>query len=534
MLFFPRTRSQASRNRKTTLGVEQFGERIVPAGLVDVTFMNGTLKIMGDAADNTLTVTQTADNRLTLTTDIGTGLRVNGTNVSGFMGHTLTTPVTGGVTVNMGAGIDSLTFNGATEDIDLPSFLNINGGDGNNLLTFQQGVTVGGDVTITNGLGLDTIHLNDELNFLGKTTINNGKGGSLIDSNATTDLRVGGVFSVTNGAGFDKLDWKTAQNVKLGGYVQSTGADTDGSEFDLSPVKSLTINGAVKVTNGAGSDLLDLGDPTLVTKITGALTVANGAGFNHTDVIGADSLFVGGPINFTGGANDDLVHLGLNSNLVSFGAITITGGAGSNSSIVAGTELNVVGNVSVIGGAGSDSLQFVTTNDSLITGAVSLTLGAGANSLTADSGNGTALSIGKTLNFLSTSAAPNSNTVELRAVRIQGAATITTGGGNDLILIDDVTFAGKFTLNTSGGTDTVNIEQLAGWTGHTNFLGAVVIQTGVGDDTVKVSDVLAKPEQKAIFASSVKFDGGLGTDTLQLSDFGANLFYGSPAVKISF
>ena len=84
----------------------------MPAGLIDVTFLNGTLKITGDASSNTLTLSQTSDCRLTLTTDIGTGLKVIDVAVSGFIGHTLATPVTGGVSINLGGGFDSLTFSG--------------------------------------------------------------------------------------------------------------------------------------------------------------------------------------------------------------------------------------------------------------------------------------------------------------------------------------------------------------------------------------------------------------------------------------
>jgi len=51
---------------------------------------------------------------------------------------------------------------------------------------------------------------------------------------------------------------------------------------------------------------------------------------------------------------------------------------------------------------------------------------------------------------------------------------------------------------------------------------------------VKVSGVLAEAERKAVFHGAAKFDGGLGTDTLELSAFGANIFYGAPVVKLGF
>ena len=149
-------------------------------------------------------------------------------------------------------------------------------------------------------------------------------------------------MNVICGAGLDKLDLTDAQQVKLGGFVMKTEIDTDGSSIDLSPVQSLTITGAVAVTNGAGNDDVDIGDPTLVTQIAGAVVIANGAGSNHTDLVGTDSLSVGGPITVIGGMSSDLIHLGMSSNLVSFGAITANGGGETNNIMVLGTASSIL------------------------------------------------------------------------------------------------------------------------------------------------------------------------------------------------
>lgn len=533
MLSFLKTNAPANRTRRPGLAVQQFGERIVPAGLVDVTFLNGTLKIVGDDAINTLTVTQTANGPLTLTTDIGTGLKVNGQAVVGFMGHTLATPVTGNVTINMGGGSDFLYFSGAAADLDLPGALTVIGGEGNNTVTFQQGVTVNGDTTINGGTGLDTVHLYDETNFLGKLTVNNGKGGSLLDGSATTDFQVGGVFAVNSGAGKDEINFATAHFVTLGGLVLKTGADADGSKTNFDPVEALTVNGNVAVTGGAGDDDFDLGDGTKVTKVTGKVTVGMGAGANHFDLVGTEVLAVGGPIRVTGGAGIDYAHLGIGSGLVSLGAVTVNAGAGFNGAIIGGEQLTVTGNVTYVGGAGTDDFDIGTQADGYVAGAVTAALGAGSNSFDAYADATHTLTFGKTLTVKNTSAA-NGNVVTLHGLKVVGATSVTTGAGNDFVTIDDVTFNGAFTLNTGAGNDKVNVEQSGGYAGHTVFNKAATFTTGADNDEVKVAGLLAEAERKAVFNGAAMFDGGPGADTLGLSDFGANIFYGAPAVKVGF
>src|SRR3954452_15232684 len=96
--------------------VEALEDRLTPAGNIDVTFLAGSLKIVGDANDQTLYITQQADGRLTLNTDIATGMKLNGQVVSGFQGVTLPTQVGAGVTINMGGGNDFLTLTGNLAD----------------------------------------------------------------------------------------------------------------------------------------------------------------------------------------------------------------------------------------------------------------------------------------------------------------------------------------------------------------------------------------------------------------------------------
>lgn len=528
--------AETARAGALSRSIEALEDRIAPAGLIDVSFSKGVLVIHGDADNNNLTLTETADGRLTITADVGSTLRVNGVDFNGISGQTLTGPVTGGVTIDLGDGADTLRFNGSVADLELPSFLKINHGAGDNQIFFEQGVNVGGAVTINGGKDMDSIHFYDEVNFSNKLTINNGAGGSLIDSNATADLRVGGIMSVTSGAGMDKINLTLAQKVTLGGFVLKTTGDTDDTETRLSPVESLTIHGAVKVTSGAGTDDLDLGDATKETRITGAVTINLGAGNNHTDITGTETLFVGGPIKITGGAGGDLAHVGINSGQVFLASnVTLNLGEGFNGAAVQGQKLEVGGNITISGGASSDAVVVGTSEDGTIAGAVKVILGKGNNSfaLLADNNNNV-LNLAKTLVVSAQGTKPEFSAINLNDVKIQGATTITTGEGNDVIEIDDATFNGPFKLTTGKGNDMIKLEQRSTETAHTVFNRAVTIHAGDGDDALSLSDVLASDEQKVIFAASATFDGGTGVNTLFLSDFGANIFYGPALVKKGF
>lgn len=511
---------------------EVLEDRIAPAGLITANFEGGVLKITGDADTQSLTVTQAADGRLTLTTDIGTGLEVNGTAVQGFMGYTLPSLVTGAVSIDLGDGSDSLLLSGQVSDLDLPGALNIKSGSGNHTTTFQAGVTVGGNVKIDGGTGMDTIHLNDSVKMLGGLTINNGAGGSLLDAGKDADINVSGLLTVKSGAGFDKIDTTMANTVALGGFTLKTGNDKDGSNTKLNPSGQLSIGGAVSVVNGAGDDDLDFGDATLVTKIKGLVNINNGEGSNHTDISGMTSLDVGGAISVKGGAGSDLVHVGLNSGSVSLAKITVNNGGGGNGTAINGETLTVNGNITVSGGDGTDQIQIAAIKDSVITGAVKATVGEGTNSLSVTAQSGSVLSIAKTLTYLSKGLENFTTVVAIKDVKVVGATSLSTGAAKDLVVIDDATFGGKFSLQTGVGNDTVHIEQTAGSPGVTKFLGPVSIVTGADDDTVLASQPL-DPARKTIFAASAKFDGGTGTNVLGLDLFGTS-FLGSQPVKLNF
>lgn len=102
---------------RTRLGCEALEHRDTPAGNVAATFQNGVWYLLGDAADNQISVTKDASGYVTVT-----GL--NGTTVNGqssvFLGRLNTSsgsgwaPPRNGLYVDLGAGTDYLETHNVT------------------------------------------------------------------------------------------------------------------------------------------------------------------------------------------------------------------------------------------------------------------------------------------------------------------------------------------------------------------------------------------------------------------------------------
>src|SRR5262245_8046840 len=87
-------------------GVEALEGREVPASLLDVTFQNGKLSIVGSSGHDTLYFQQQANGTVTLNTLDKGQIKLNGKMYDGMIGVSLNGPVTGGVTIDMGGGPD--------------------------------------------------------------------------------------------------------------------------------------------------------------------------------------------------------------------------------------------------------------------------------------------------------------------------------------------------------------------------------------------------------------------------------------------
>jgi hypothetical protein len=499
--------------RTHRLSLEALEDRRTPAGLVTATFMGATLVLTGDAANNVFEITQGTNDRLTLTGFGGTQVRLNAGPPLAAL--TLPNPTTANVAVFLGAGADALTVTG----VDFPGPLGVNGGDGTNILTIQGGVTVHGGLAFTNGVGFDSLLLLGAVTVAGGLTVTNGAGGSAVSDDATTDLQVTGALTVTNGAGADTVSLSNAARVSVGRILVTHGTTADASLTDLTPAGPLTVATGVRVTGGAGSDVVTIGGTTV--SVGGSIALLYGAGGSTTRITGDSGLFVGGTVAVTALGGSDAVTVGGGAPTVVGGSVTVSVGDGGGSTNVNGARLTVGGSVTVTAGAGTDTVSLVASaTGGAIGGDVILGLGAGddqrvfVDALPA----GTALTVGGALRVTTAdvTAGSGADGITVFGVRVGRDTVLTTGAGTDLVAIDDSSFAGPFTLATGGSDDAVRIER-QGTAGTTRFRGAVRVGTGDGNDTVEVGNSNPGVDQ-AVFAMANMWDGGAGgADSLTIT-----------------
>src|SRR5262245_569296 len=378
--------------------------RDTPAGTVAATFAGGRLTLIGDAAANTVVITQGPDDRLTISGNgSDTQFELNGGPAQGTV--TLPAPVTGGVTVRLGDGADQLIVDG----VELPGALTIDGrngsGDGvaGNAVGLRN-VRVGGSLAITNLAGADATTLMGAVHVTGGLTIRNGPGGSTVLGDETTDLRVGGLFLVANGSGADKVDLWQAASVTAGGLAFNSGMDADGSYYRVHPSGDLTVAGGVRVTNGAGADRIHIGSGQNVA-IRGAVVIHNGDGGSFNNMIALKDLSVGS-VFITNGAGNDSNDIHTDDTAQIRGSIRFVNGAGEGHNYVGdGNRFTIGGNVAFINGSGQD-LNTLFSGEMRVNGAVTICNNDG------DSDTSVA--------------------VETRLV-VGGPTRITSGNGKDLV-----------------------------------------------------------------------------------------------------
>ncbi len=278
--------------------------------------------------------------------------------------------------------------------------------------------------------------------------------GTLTVSAAATITAGDNALTVSNTAGTVTLTGA--------GAITKTGAGTLALNLSTGNAGAISVSDSPSITitnTTAGSATArTVGDVTLGT---GALSITGGAGTNHITV-GQTLGATAGTVSITGGAAN--VAIG---NLATTGALSITAGAGTitagtytgNPSITGGgtgviTLGAITGNVSVTGHAASAlNLGAVTaTAVNVATGAAAVTIGAVTGNVTVvdAAGGNAAVNLGAvsgTLGITSGSNAPI--TVALGANNITGVTTITGGttAGNKVTL----TGSGTGTTNIAGG-----------------------------------------------------------------------------------
>jgi hypothetical protein len=494
---------------------EALENRLTPAGLVNVSFAAGVVTITGDGLANSITITQDAQDRLIISDfELGNGISLNG----GAPVNQVTTPapVTGGVTLNLNDGADSVVVAG----VDLPSFLKINGGNGSlgrdlagNRVILQDGVNVKGKLTITNLEGIDTINLADDIVVTGALSIQNGNGGCFVTGDTTTtgeyrlNLQVGGAFSIVNGLGADSIGIFGADFIDIGSLIvnnDATGADVADSAIHCFAAFDLNIRGPVNITNGGGFDSVGLDAKKSVT-INGDITIVNKNGGSAAGIGGNAQTISLRNVSISNGAGAD--HNRLSDHLVGLsparrtvtvrGNVTFNNGvdADQNINTISGHDVFVSGNVTFLNGAGSDANNigaFVT--DSLrVNGSITITNGAGGST-----------------NRVASAA-------DLLYAFVGGATQITSAAGNDQTTLGVNTAAltlGPVTINHGADGGAAN---LVG--SRLQINGALAISATTGEDDVTIASVA----KSGSIAQGVSINLGAGDDQdVTLLAFAAN------------
>lgn len=473
---------------------EGLEDRLTPAGLVNVSFAAGVVTITGDGLANFITVTQDAQDRLIISDfELGNGVSLNG----GAPANQVTTPapVTGGVTLNMNDGADSVVIAG----VDFPSLVKINGGNGSagrdttgNRVILQDGVNVKGKLVITNLEGIDTINLADDIVVTEAVSIKNGNGGCFVTGDTTSEhplkLQVGGAFSIVNGLGADSISLSGADFIDVGPLTinnDSTGTDVADSTIHCFASLDLNIRGPVKVTNGGGFDSIAL-DANRTATINGNITLTNN----------------------NGGSG---VEIGDNAQTLSIRSVSISNGAGADHNKVSGVTVTVNGNVTFNNGMDADqSINTISGRDVFVSGDVSFLNGAGPDANNVGAFSSTSLRVNGNITFTNGAGGSTNSvasSVGLLYGFVGGTTQITSAAGNDQTTIGVNTAAltlGPVTVNHGAGSDSRT--SLVGSRLLVN--GAVAITGTNGEDDVTIASIV----ESGLIAQDLTINLGAGDD----------------------
>jgi hypothetical protein len=370
---------------RARLCLEALECRWVPA---TVKFVHGDLMISNPTVVNgasSITVTQTASDTFHVDD--------NGSSNGTFKGVSKISITGGSANETDTVDLGGFTFHGS---------LAIKTGNGTDTVNVGVG---GGEITgslkINAGRGDDTISINttnaaSALTVGGRTTIKAGDGANLVTvGNATAattflgDFSVKGVSSVILGTG--------AADVFRGDITVNLGHNPNALNLQLgtpsNQTAAITVRGDVRVTGGAGDDLVQVGFVTirgdLVTDLRGGdSTIGNDLSVSAGNAPNTGATTVRGNLLYKSTAILDIVDLAAG---IFDGNVTVHMGSGVTDPTLAGgvaldtTQTFIGGNLVETGGNGDFTTnpfgQFGTDIQATILGSATFRFGNGDNSI---------------------------------------------------------------------------------------------------------------------------------------------------------
>lgn len=345
-----RSKRSRSNQRPRRWFVETLEDRTLLTGSVTATFSQGSLLLSGDTAANDVSIQiGTVPNQVSI---IGN----NGTQINGPSTGT----VTGSLTIDLGAGDDTVTWTGEQDWPSPHSKLNlaqlrIVTGDGADAVIVED-VRVQGSLVIDTGRGDDSVGIGNL--WAGSVSVTTGDGndqvgfGGLEGPDVPDPLLINGSFTIDTGAGRDYVGSYGKAAVSGRSWIK-TGADSDivflgsygnseYSRFHALKIDSgtgddkVTLSGievqSTNIQSGAGNDQVYLGGDDGPVRIHGRLTVDTGDGIYASD---STPVYFDKPlgefdakVTFSTGSGSDFLRLDGSSSF--YGPVTAAMGAGKD------------------------------------------------------------------------------------------------------------------------------------------------------------------------------------------------------------
>jgi hypothetical protein len=355
------------------LGLQRLDDRILPAGNVTGTVLNGILTLTGDGEANSIVVRAGINSGVRIQ-GIG-GTTINGGGIEDFSGAFKD------VIILLGGADDTVNLEGGGlgTAARVSRDLVFHGGGGADTLTSEAGAVVGRDLTFVGGGGQTNTTLDDIM--VGRNATFSGN--EIVDIQSANGSRINGILAIST---------PTIAAVSLDGDELGRLSIAVDGQADVS-LNSIWVGGNARVRGGVGDDLIDV---DLGSEVLGRVVINVQDGNDDVDFdcdVGGDAFFfLGGGDTQDLSIQDSTIHgmLTIDSTGVAvddweiegtsvFGRTTMSSGDGSDTILL--NDGVFLGATSFFGGNGADQLHIGDGNDVGFRGKTLIDMGNGADTL---------------------------------------------------------------------------------------------------------------------------------------------------------